>query len=75
MARYSDEFKEQAVRRMMPPNAQTVARISRDMGVSEVALYNWRNQYRDRGNAVPADSANPESWSGKNKLAVVIETA
>lgn len=74
MTRYSDEFKEQAVRRMMPPNAQTVAQISRDMGVSEVSLYNWRNQYRDRGNAVPADSANPENWSGKNKLAVVIET-
>ncbi|NOZ52501.1 MAG: hypothetical protein GXP08_05070, partial [Gammaproteobacteria bacterium] len=25
--------------------------------------------------AVPADSSNPESWSGENKLAVVIETA
>lgn len=75
MARYSDEFKEQAVRRMMPPNAQTVAQVSRDMGVSEVTLYNWRNQYRARGHAVPADPTNPENWSGKNKLAVVIETA
>ncbi|MEX2488550.1 MAG: IS3 family transposase, partial [Pseudomonadales bacterium] len=27
-----------------------------------------------RGNAVPADPSNPENWSGKNKLAVVIET-
>jgi len=24
---------------------------------------------------VPADPSNPENWSGKNKLAVVIETA
>lgn len=59
----------------MPPNAQAVAQVSRDMGISEVTLYNWRNQYRERGNVVPADPSNPENWSGKDKLAVVIETA
>jgi transposase len=75
VGKYSEEFKEQAVRRLMPPNAQSVAQVSRDLGVSDVTLYNWRNQYRDRGNAVPADPSNPENWSGKNKLAVVIETA
>jgi len=75
MARYNDEIKEQAVRRMMPPNAQAVAQVSRDMGISEVTLYNWRNQYRERGSVVPADPSNPENWSGKDKLAVVIETA
>lgn len=73
--RYSEAFKEQAVSKMMPPNAQSVAEVSRLTGVSEPTLYNWRNQYRDKGTAVPADSANPESWSGENKLAVVIETA
>ncbi|WP_158413448.1 transposase, partial [Haliea salexigens] len=64
MGQYSEEFKEQAVRRLMPPNAQSVAQVSRDLGVSDVSLYNWRNQYRDRGNAVPADPSNPENWSG-----------
>ena len=75
MARYSEEFKEQAVRKMMPPNAQSIAQISRATGVSEPTLYTWRNQYRHEGKAVPADPANPENWSGANKLAVVIETA
>ncbi len=75
MSRYSEDFKEQIVRKMMPPNAQSVAQISRDTGVSEQALYNWRNQYRHEGKAVPADPSNPENWSGANKLAVVIETA
>jgi len=60
---------------MMPPNAQCVAQCSRDSGVSEAALYNWRNRYRQEGKAVPADPSNPENWSGENKLAVVIETA
>lgn len=75
MPHYNEEFREQTVRKMMPPNAQSVAQVSRESGVSEQTLYNWRNQFRHRGKAVPADPSNPENWSGENKLAVVIETA
>jgi len=75
MARYSEEFKEQIVRKMMPPNAQTVAQTGRDTGISEATLYNWRNHYRAQGKAVPANASNPENWSGETKLAIVIETA
>jgi len=75
MAKYSDEFKEQTVRKMMPPNAMSVAQVSRETRVSEQTLYNWRNRFRHEGKAVPADPSNPENWSGENKLAVVIETA
>lgn len=75
MARYSQEFKEKVVRRLMPPNSESVAQVHRDTGVSEATLYLWRNEYRDRGMGVPADPSAPESWSGENKLAVVIETA
>lgn len=75
MARYSEGFKEQAVKKMMPPNALSVAEVSRQVGVSEQTLYNWRNQHRRKGKAVPADSSTPENWSGESKLAVVIETA
>jgi len=53
----------------------SVAQVSRDTGVSEQTLYNWRNRFRNEGKAVPADPSNPEHWSGENKLAVVIETA
>lgn len=60
---------------MMPPNALSVAQISRETGVSEQTLYNWRNRIRHQGKAVPADPSNPENWSGANKLAVVVETA
>ncbi len=75
MPYYSEEFKEQIVGKMMAPNAQSVAEVSRESGVSEQSLYNWRNRYRHEGKAVPADPSNPENWSGENKLAVVIETA
>jgi transposase len=74
MPHYSEEFKEQTVRKMMPPNAMSVAQVSRDTSISGATLYNWRNRFRREGKAVPADPSNPESWSGKNKLAVIIET-
>jgi len=75
MARYTTEFKEQIVCKMMPPDAMTVASVSRETGICEASLYNWRNQYRNKGKAVPADSSNPENWSGENKLAIIIESA
>ena len=65
MPYYNEEFKEQTVRKMMPPNALSVAQVSRDTGVSDATLYNWRNQFRHEGKAVPADPSNPENWSGK----------
>ena len=74
MPRYNEEFKEQVVRKMTAQNAMSVAQVSRDTGVSEQAQYNWRYRFRNEGKAVPADSSNPENWSGENKLVVVIET-
>lgn len=75
MPHYNEEFKEQIVKKMMPPNAQSVAQISRETGISDPTLYTWRNHYRNKGKVVPADPSNPENWSGEDKLAVIIETA
>ena len=75
MPRYNEEFKAKVVEKMMPPNARTVADVHRETGISEPTLYAWRRQFQNRGEAVPADPGNPESWSGRDKLAVVIETA
>lgn len=75
MPSYSEEFKEKIVQKMMPPNAQSVTQISHEIGICRPTLYAWKNQYQREGMAVPADPSNPESWSGQDKLAVVIETA
>ncbi len=75
MSKYSIEFKEAAVQKMMPPNAIPVQAVKRETGVSDVTLYKWRNEYRNKGIAVPGRDINPESWGAKDKLAVVIETA
>ena len=41
MSRYSEEFKEQVVRKMMPPGAKSVAQVHRATGISEPTLYAW----------------------------------
>jgi site-specific recombinase XerD len=73
--RYSDEFKESAIKKMMSPNPVSIPKLSSEIGVSDVTLYKWRNLYRNKGVAVPGDKSKPENWSAGVKLAVVIETA
>ena len=73
--KYSEEFKESVVKRMMPPNSVSVLQLSKETGVSDVTLYKWRKDFRSKGIAVPGDSSNPANWTAADKLAVVIETA
>jgi transposase len=73
--RYSEEFKESVIKKMMPPNPVAVSELVKETGVSDVTLYKWRKDYRDQGIAVPTHRNNPHQWSAEDKLAVVIETA
>ncbi len=41
MASYSKEFREKMVARMLPPNSESVPKISDETGISEGTLYNW----------------------------------
>ena len=75
MPSYSAEFKEQVVRKMMPPHNETVAGLSRETGISEASLYNWKKQFRARGFVVPRKSTHADQWDAKAKLAAVIQTA
>jgi transposase-like protein len=73
--RYSEKFKDSVIKKMMPPSPVSVPQLCRETGVSDVTLYKWRKQYRDKGVAVPAYKSKPENWTAEDKLAVIIETA
>jgi transposase len=75
MTRYSAEFKEQMVRKMMPPTNQSVASIHRETGISAPSLYAWKRFFQGKGYVVPAKTSQPDGWDNKAKLAAVIETA
>lgn len=72
---YSEEFKESLVKKMMPPNPISISQLVKETGVSDVTLYKWRKDYRNRGIAVPAKQNKPDQWAAEDQLAVVIETA
>ncbi|WP_420795897.1 IS3 family transposase [Candidatus Symbiobacter mobilis] len=74
MTRYSLEFQEQIARKMMPPNSQSIAKISQETGVSAPTLYAWRNRYRSQGHVVPAKPEDPQGWDWKAKAAAVLKT-
>lgn len=73
--RYSKEFKETIIKKMMSPHPVSVLQLGRETGVSDVTLYKWRKEYQNRGVAVPSNKKKSEDWTAEDKLAVVIETA
>ena len=75
MRRYSEAVKADVRRRMSPPMRQSVARISEELGIHVVTLYNWRKAWRLQGEVVPASEKDPEGWSATDKFTVVLETA
>jgi len=75
MARYSEEFKYSIMIKMMPPQNQSVSQISRETGLSEGTLHQWRKQARTKGLAVPGGEQVVERWSTQDKFLIVMETA
>ena len=75
MRRYSEAVKADVRRRMSPPQRQSVAQISAELGIHVVTLYNWRKSWRLQGEVVPASEKDPDGWSATDKFTVVLETA
>jgi len=75
MRRYSEAVKADVRRRMSPPQRQSVARISEELGIHVMTLYKWRKTWRLQGEVVPASEREPEGWSAADKFTVVLETA
>ena len=72
MSGYSKERREWAIAQMLPPLSRKVPELAKASGISDVTLYNWRKQ---AGAGALMKKGNAESWSGSEKLQVVVETA
>ena len=57
---YSPEFKEAMLRRMLPPNNESIKKIAKEEGLSEQTLRNWRDKARKEGYAKEAARLNRE---------------
>jgi len=75
MPKYSPEFRERAVRQLMPPTLRSVASVSRETGVSEPTLYAWKKQFQAKGAVLPSHATGPHGWDATAKLAALMQTA
>ena len=72
---YSPERKEAVLKKMLPPNNQSIAALAQEEGISDATLYNWRQQARNEGRLMPDSDNTPEGWVSRDKFAAVLETA
>lgn len=72
--RYTQERKAEVIKRMMPPNNESVAQISKEEGITEATLYKWRKEARAAGTATPGNGQTSDNWSSQDKFLVVMET-
>ena len=56
----SPERKEAILKKLLPPLSRSVAQSAREEGIGEQALYNWRNQLKAQGYAVPVSGQKPD---------------
>ncbi len=72
---YSQELKDSILRRILPPNNESIAKVAREEGISEQTIRNLQNKARKEGYAAPGKEATPENWSTQDKFLIVVETA
>ncbi len=75
MRRYSEALKDDARKRMSPPQRLSVARISKETGIHICIFYTWRKGWRLEGEVVPASQKDPAGWSAADKFTVALETS
>jgi len=75
MKKYSKERKESMLKKMMAPCNMPISQLSEESGISQMTLYNWRNQSREKGEVVPGNGKNPERWSSEEKFRIVLATS
>ena len=71
---YSPELKEAMLRRLLPPNNESVAKVSREEGISQQTLTRWKNEAKANGTPAPTGD-NADTWSTQDKFLIVVETA
>ncbi len=71
---YSPELKESILRRMLPPNNESISKIAKEEGINQQTLRNWRDKARADGIAAPGNDVVSDKWSTQDKFLIVVET-
>ena len=76
MKSYSSEIREAALRRLLPPKSESLADVSRDMGISTQTLLNWKKKALSSSEDLSLHNADDSSqFSSEEKFDIVLATA
>ena len=70
---YAENFKKTMVQKLLLPGGPSVLSLSRETGVSEQSLYNWKAKYQNGGSGESQKS--PRQWSNEDKYDALLEAA
>jgi len=69
---YTESFRAQMVRKMLPPNGRTATALAKETGVAQPTLSKW---LRDARSAMGEEEKAKKKWTATEKLRVVVEAA
>jgi transposase len=69
---YGKNFKQAMVRKLLLPGGPSVMTLSREIGVSEQSLYNWKAKYQTSGSSKTPRS--PRQWTQDDKYEALLES-
>ena len=77
MNTYSEQFREQILKRMLAPEFATVPQLHEETGINKNTLHTWRSKWRREGLLVEQTSKGTQgkSPSAQEKFRIVVETA
>jgi len=70
---YGKNFKQAMVQKLLLPGGPSVMTLSREIGVSEQSLYNWKAKYQNSGSGNVQRS--PRQWTQDDKYEALLESA
>ncbi len=72
---YSNELREAVLRRLLPPQNESVSKVADEEGISEQTLRNWLNKAKEEGTSADDFDVPADKWSTQDKFMIVVETA
>lgn len=74
--RYSQELRDHILKRVLPPQSDSIERVAREEGISEQTVRNWKARaLADDYTPVEEEDTEPEKWTSQDKFLIVLETA
>lgn len=70
---FTEGFRKAAVKKILMPGGKSVIELSKEIGVSTNALYNWKKKFQDHEEINNLVNKSPRQWKTEDKVNAVFE--